>query len=379
MARAMKASSTQCASAFYRAHIPGRVYIEAVHSDAIYALCSGIQNVILNALTVIQLDERPKLLWKTVIEPVEVCSWVKIKTGRYKDDIGQVVSIDESNPNDLVVKLVPRICLDPSRKRRRKNFREGRHLATFFRISEVFGDDALKRYGRVTDALSISTGSKNLEFERSYTLYKFRGHILTVDGFLHLKVLRSKVEMVRPQLEEVSEFLDAATTRLSQLPVGVDRNRYKFYAQLCGIHAPSLAVPRVLQKGDTVYITHGDLKGATARLVQTSNDSRALLEILDRDGIRDITLPFVDMDVKCIRRKYCVSEEVIVKIGLNTGKHGLIERLEGCFIFIREHGTLEEVRSCYWWCSKLTHNCRYGYRTAMLITLRPTRICWTGR
>ena len=91
--------------------LKGYIYMEAYKQAHVKQAIEGISSLKLGAFKqqMIPLTEMPDVL-KVVrdVATIKRGSWVRLKRGIYKDDIGQVEEV-EPNENSVIIKLIPRI------------------------------------------------------------------------------------------------------------------------------------------------------------------------------------------------------------------------------------------------------------------------------
>ncbi len=84
--------SVEVVSVFYIPKSPGRVYFEARSSEAVRTLCHGMVFLYFRSNVFVPITERMPLLEVGKSDPLIVAgSWVKVRNGRYEDDIRRVV------------------------------------------------------------------------------------------------------------------------------------------------------------------------------------------------------------------------------------------------------------------------------------------------
>ncbi|XP_072956327.1 uncharacterized protein [Typha angustifolia] len=107
----------QIISAFALDHVKGHVFVEAEKACDISEACKGFCNIYASRISLVPRSEVPHLL-STRNKPCEASegSWVRLKSGKYKGDLAQVVSVDDGRKT-VMIKLVPRVDLQAISKK----------------------------------------------------------------------------------------------------------------------------------------------------------------------------------------------------------------------------------------------------------------------
>ncbi len=174
--------SPDVASVFYVPKSPGRVYFEARSLEAVRTLCHGLVFLYFRSHVFVPLTERIALLQVGKSDPlIEAGTWVKVKDGHYKDDIGRVVSVFGSH-DAVVVALRSRENLlnvsSSKRKRGQGPTRQEPYLLTKDKAEGLSEGVRIK----VTD-----------------NVFKFGGKSYTTEGYLLLQLRsdRGSEDLVR--------------------------------------------------------------------------------------------------------------------------------------------------------------------------------------
>uniref|UniRef100_A0A1D1Y2K9 Putative transcription elongation factor SPT5 1 n=1 Tax=Anthurium amnicola TaxID=1678845 RepID=A0A1D1Y2K9_9ARAE len=98
-------------SAFSLEHIKGYLYIEADKQHDIAEACKGFCTVYTSKIGLVPTYEVPRLLSiQNKTSEIAEGTWVRMKSGKYKGDLAQIVAVDQVRRR-ATVKLVPRIDL----------------------------------------------------------------------------------------------------------------------------------------------------------------------------------------------------------------------------------------------------------------------------
>ncbi len=102
-------------SVFAVKQCPGRLYIEANCINSARELLKRTPIVFWNNVYVVQESERRQLFSPKTPPALSRTDWVKIRSGLYRGDIGQVTHVDNDQMYEVIV--VPRIAPRPTRLR----------------------------------------------------------------------------------------------------------------------------------------------------------------------------------------------------------------------------------------------------------------------
>ncbi|KAL6980301.1 hypothetical protein U1Q18_021943 [Sarracenia purpurea var. burkii] len=186
----------QIISAFALEHVKGFIYIEAERQVDINEACKGLCTIYSSRVAPVPKNEVTHLLSvRSKSNEVPVGTWARVKSGKYKGDLGQVVAVNDARKK-ATVKLIPRIDLQA--------------------MAEKFGGGiASKKTATPTPRLISST-----ELEEFRPLIQYRrdrdtgqafevldGHQLK-DGYLYKKVSIDSLSFwgVMPSEDELLKF-----------------------------------------------------------------------------------------------------------------------------------------------------------------------------
>ncbi|EGC36193.1 hypothetical protein DICPUDRAFT_47274 [Dictyostelium purpureum] len=317
-------------------HLPGHVYVEAEREVHVRNAIKGVTSLVSFTPILTPLKDIIEILSanKKNVD-LQKGSWVRIKLGKYKADIGQIVSSDSSRSR-ITVKLIPRLDLpaiaqsikdkedkdsqgDKNKSGKRKRTRP---QARFFNPDEV---EKLK-----IPLTRQTTASHGVLFVMNNEKYK--------DGFLY-KIFRTQsviVDGVVPSLEELQKFQDREEKQLDE-----DGNpMLDVPAELSS--APIL--PRILpkanhfSKGDTVRVAQGDLKNLMA-IVESVEDDKVLIVPLDQN-IKD-TFAFKPYE---LQKYFKVGDHVKAIGGRYEGETGMVLRVDELQVVLLSDLTMTEIK-----------------------------------
>ncbi|KAK1270352.1 hypothetical protein QJS04_geneDACA013068 [Acorus gramineus] len=189
----------QIASVFALDHAKGYVYIEADKECDVLEACKGFTTIYSKRITCVPKNEVPRLL-STRNQPSEVTEgmWVRVKQGKYKGDLAQVVAVDVTK-KQATIKLIPRIDLQA--------------------IAKKFGGGISLKQSAVPEPRLIS--SRELEEFRSHIqmrrdrqtgeFFEIFDGLMLKDGYLYKRVSFSSLSSwgVQPSRNELLKFEDS--------------------------------------------------------------------------------------------------------------------------------------------------------------------------
>ncbi|ONK75729.1 uncharacterized protein A4U43_C03F19930 [Asparagus officinalis] len=185
-------------SAFTLEHVKGYVYIEADKACDVVEACKGFFNIYSTRMGLVPNTEIPHLL--SIRNKACILSkgtWVRMKSGNYKGDLGQVVDYDDMRKK-ATIKLVPRIDLQA--------------------IAKKFGGGVSLKEAAVPSPRLIS--SHELEQFRSHIEIRRDRHsgecfeildgLMLKDGYLYKKVSIASIVYwgVEPSKDELLKFTE---------------------------------------------------------------------------------------------------------------------------------------------------------------------------
>lgn len=269
-------------SAFSRDDIQGYIYVESPSRTALHSILDGVAGVARSRrgtpgffIDAVDLHDRPLLLDMGLKDiPVTENSWIRVRSGKYKGDLGLLHSVDKSTLI-CAVYLVPRIRLDRKRKR-------GRPIQSLFDVSLVQG-----RYGEQ------SVQKRNGVFLFKDNCYEMR----LLQASYHLSNLATEGINAREEeldfFRKVPELWDRANIFISPIKIG-DRIRV-------------ISGPYIGMAGNIV-----NLSTMTATFSQNGSNQDAV-EVLMTE----------------IRKDFALGDFVQIISGSNRGTSGFVVGIEG--------------------------------------------------
>ncbi|KAJ5734454.1 hypothetical protein N7493_003240 [Penicillium malachiteum] len=278
-------------SAFERGNImQGWFYCEARRQADVTEGLEGInfyypsQKMIL-----VPVKEMPDLLRVQKSEDLNPGGWVRIKRGKYHDDLAQIEEV-ETNGLTVTVRLVPRLdygmnddsaaIVDPKRKRSAAN--TARPPQRLFSEAE-----AKKRHGKFLSS-NAGLGSKSWNYLND----------TYIEGFLvkDMRVQHLVTKNVNPRLEEVTMFARGGEDGTANLDL----------ASLATTLKNSTADDSY-QPGDPVEVYRGEQQGLIGKTVSTRND---IVSLQVTEG--DLAGQIIDAPVRTLRKRFREGDHVKV-------------------------------------------------------------------
>eukprot|EP01113_Clastostelium_recurvatum_P020602 TRINITY_DN2437_c0_g1_i1.p1 TRINITY_DN2437_c0_g1~~TRINITY_DN2437_c0_g1_i1.p1 ORF type:complete len:1057 (-),score=369.20 TRINITY_DN2437_c0_g1_i1:131-3301(-) len=310
-------------------HLPGYIYVEAEKEIHVKEAIKGIRNVYQWQVHLVRIQEMPDVLTskrKAVV--VERGSWVRIKRGDYKGDIGQVVDFDQARGKGTI-RLIPRLDyaeyvgegLTAEEKRKRKT----RMPARFFNPDEAVQHAGS---GSVESKRDLNTG----EWQDHFAGMRFK------DGYL-LKQLNIKsldVNNIVPTIDELTRFQDRSARNADG---ETDANALDEGLQ--ALSAPLAASTRrnnVLRKGDVVKVIEGDLKHLMGVVESVDDDA---ITIMPRHEQLTELLQFPSAQ---LQRYFKVGDHVKVVSGKYHGQTGMVVKIDDLVAIVHSDLTNADIK-----------------------------------
>ena len=280
-------------SAFERGGaMSGYVYVEARRQADVMDTLQDLSNVYPRTkMVLVPVKEMPDLLRVQKSEELAPGGWVRIKRGKYQNDLAQIEEV-ETNGLEVTVRLVPRLdyglnedssapVLDAKRKRAGASTTNRPPQRLF---SEA---EAKKKHGKFLSATSGLGGKSWGYFGDTY-----------IDGFLikDMKVQHLITKNVNPRLEEVTMFARGAEDGTSNLDL----------ASLADTLKNRTAEDSYLP-GDPVEVFRGEQQGLVGRTNSTRGD---IITLQVTEG--ELAGQLIDAPVKTLRKRFREGDHVKV-------------------------------------------------------------------
>ncbi|KAL4743990.1 transcription elongation factor spt5 [Aspergillus similis] len=281
-------------SAFERGGaMSGYIYVEARRQADVMDALQDMSNVYPRTkMILVPVKEMPDLLRVQKSEELNPGGWVRIKRGKYMNDLAQIEEV-ETNGLAVTVRLVPRLdygmnedsgapIMDPKRKRPGANPAVARPPQRLFSEAE-----AKKKHSKYLTA-TAGLGAKS---------WNYLGETY-IDGFLikDMKVQHLITKNVNPRLEEVTMFARDSENGTSNLDL----------ASLAETLKNSTAEESYLP-GDPVEVFKGEQQGLAGRTSSTRGD---IVTILVTEG--ELAGQTIEAPVKTLRKRFREGDHVKV-------------------------------------------------------------------
>ncbi|VEU20926.1 DEKNAAC101887 [Brettanomyces naardenensis] len=287
-------------SAFQRDDYVGYVYVEARRMDSVDRILAGIPGIYTSAGKVlVPIEEYPDLLRPGHSEDLQLKpgSYVRIKSGRYKGDLGIVDNLAESDL-EVRVKLVPRLDYG-----RGISVGRGRQSSTASRPPQrPFSQLEASQY----DPEHLTTARS----DRDYYVYRNEEYI---GGFLYKDISISHLvtKEVKPSLRELTLFNGSGDND------GIDMQHVARTLR----HSREAAV--AFQPNDRVIVISGEQTGMHGHVVSAAQDKIVRVILEDAKG----TTEEVDVPSQALRKVFLPGDYVTVVHGVHSGEGGMIVRV----------------------------------------------------
>lgn len=281
-------------SIFQRDSFPGRIYIESPKAAVVEKFLKGVPDIYFNQKILVPVQELPSLLSATKkaneVE-IESGSYVRIRSGIYKNDLASVLEV---SPNKLSVllKIVPRIVYEyeeqyENGKRKKKTLNaSNRPPQALFNPTLALRSDP-NNYSMRNDIYIF----RNEEYDDGYLIKEF-------------KINRLITENIIPTVDELTKLSGKSGSDLDLATVSMNLKK----AQQAN---------SVFQTGDTIEILSGEQKGSKAVVQSLISSSIVLVKLY---GFNQPS----EYPSSTLRKIFQTGDHVAVINGDHTGDSGLV-------------------------------------------------------
>jgi transcription elongation factor SPT5 len=283
-------------SAFTTDSSPGYFYVEADKEIHVKKAVEGLQFVFSYKVAIVPIKEMVQALEvKPVSIDIKVGQWVKMKRGIYKDDIAQVVMVQDQNTL-VTVRLIPRLEISKSAVSSKR--RPPQRLFNPAELREL-GEEIERR---TEPSTSLKCYFHKNNFYRRGFLYKS----LKVDSLDTANVAPTVTEM------EVFQSRPAAVDSDDE-----DDDLDNQVATESNSSAPAENAVTFC-RGDSVIVVDGDLMQLTGVVLSTSGD-----KVKIKPNHEDLTEP-IEFSSSSLRKHFKLGDHVKISNGEYSGETGLI-------------------------------------------------------
>lgn len=241
-------------SVFASNYVKDYIYVEAYKKAHVITAVKGMHTIYDNRITIVPIEEMVDVfsMDKTKKQTLEPGMFVRIRSGDYKGDLAQIVSLEEHRGR-ATVKLVPRLEKTGNKKIKAP--------------AKLFNPNDCRDYERKRDT-------------STHELYYQWNGMSFHNGFLHKSIaMRSiQLENVSPSLPEIQIF---------QINTQEDQEDQK---------APILQARKIhFVQGDKVKVIKGDVKGLTGSVISSSNGMVSLAPFVEELCDQQLDFPVDDL------------------------------------------------------------------------------------
>lgn len=304
-------------SAFQRDDFEGYIYVEARRIDVVDRILSGIPGIyITGGKVLVPIDEYPDLLRPGKPEDHEVKpgSYVRIRSGKYKGDLGVVDNLAD-NGLEVRVKLIPRLDYGRGVGSLTGRGRRGYHKGMARPPQKLFSQYSASQY----DPEHLTTART----ERNFFVYRNEEYI---DGYLFKDISTTHLvtKDIRPTLRELELFgmgNDSKGQDIEGEPEGsmpVDIN--KMARSLKKAQSSSI----LFQPGDRIVVSSGEQTGMHGHVTSVAGNGK-IVEVILKDSS---TKEEVEVPASALRKVFLPGDHVTVVRGVHSGESGMIVQVQ---------------------------------------------------
>ena len=296
-------------SVFQRDNFQGYIYIEARRMDAVNHILSNLPGIYNNVGKVlVPIEEYPDLLrpGRSHEERLKPGSYVRVKTGKYKGDLGIVDNLAE-NDLEVRVKLVPRLdygksanIIDPATGKKRN---VGFNSAKFRPAQRLFSEIEAQQY----DFEHLTTAKR----DRNYYIYKNEEYI---NGFLYkdIKYTQLETQNVMPSLQELTLFDSMKESE------GIDLQSVAATLKNADSNVISF------QPNDRVEIISGEQSKMKGRVLSIAEAKIARVLLEGNESDTEVNSTIVEVPTTSLRKVFLPGDHVTIIHGVHKDESGLI-------------------------------------------------------
>ena len=298
-------------SVFQRDNFTGYIYIEARRMDAVNHILANLPGIYNNVGKVlVPIEEYPDLLrpGRSQESTLKPGSYVRIKTGRYKGDLGIVDNLAETDM-EVRVKLVPRLDYGRSSNNTVIDPVTGKKKSINYNSSKIrppqrlFSDIEAQQY----DYQHLTTAKK----DRNYFIYRNEEYI---NGFLYkdIKITQLQIQNIKPTLHELTLFDSNNDTD------GIDLHSIASTLKIDDSKQVTF------QPNDRVEIISGEQSKMKGKVLTIADAKIARILLEGNENSLKLNNTVVEVPTTSLRKIFLQGDHVTIINGVHTNESGLI-------------------------------------------------------
>eukprot|EP01133_Synstelium_polycarpum_P016133 gene16133-19196_t len=305
-------------------HLPGHVYVEAEREIHVKQAIRGMHQLVSFMPMIIPMKDVIEILTATR-KSVELQrdTWVRVRLGKFKDDIGQIVE-SEPERGRCTVKLVPRMDFTNLKdKDDDETSTPNNKRKTIRPPQRFFNAKDLQQMGHQVPKKQIGT-----EVYYLFNNERYR------NGFIHkqMRIKSVSSDGVVPTLEELTKFQDK---REDDYDDDGDNRLNGIDAHVIPRLAPR---PISFSKGDTVKVIEGDLKNLMGVVESVDDKSVTIMPL--HEGLHDLLI----FQPSELQKHFKIGDHVKVITGRYESETGLIVRVEDITAVLLSDLSMSEIK-----------------------------------
>ncbi|KAI9593796.1 hypothetical protein BDF19DRAFT_148566 [Syncephalis fuscata] len=324
-------------SAFTRDSLKGYVYIEARQPASAQKCLENVPFAYASTFSLVPVGQMVDVLKVTKKDTVlKPRSWVRIRRGKFLNDLAQVLEVSESG-DTVIVKLIPRFHLKDEQAlwMIQQNERLNHVHHNVYLILKIDSKLLLINMTPFNTIITIDNNNSNLEGMKD--ILPGRGNTFTNgtdlfrDGFLEKRVKLSALitDDVNATLEEISKFASNEQD---------DEDGALSLSSLAEPLLKTQADPSQFHPGDHVTITQGVLKNAHG-VIDRVIGSAADIIVYAGNGVRKNT----SLPIEALRKRFQQGDHVKVINGRYKDETGLIVKVADSIVTVISDTTMKEI------------------------------------
>lgn len=283
----------------------GFLYIEADTKNAVVEAFADFRNINTSKLKLVPLNEVPSVYAmesQQLVTPL-IGEYVRVKSGRYAGDLGQVHESDELN-GMVVIKVIPRLREEDIELEQK--FRDEEFLAPKEEREPISNNNRAKLYvKRLFDREAIELKGGLIEQGLTPGTFRYNNMTFLDAGFLLLRISVRRLT--------VGPAVDATLSELKEFNL---ENNYDNVTNV--IKSSNLHLFRL---GEKVRVTRGELANVIGHIARMHLEE---IEIKPEDP----TVPNFRIHPSSIMKHFKEGDNVRIIDGINKGESGLVSLVD---------------------------------------------------